>query len=65
MVKCKVKWKLKWTKYCVLYKAGNDKTNANPNNVIFTNKDTKLYVLVATISAKDNQKLSELFNKGF
>ena len=45
--------------------AGNDNTNANPNNIIFTIKDTKLYVLVVTLSAKDNQKLSKVLRKGF
>ena len=44
--------------------AGNDNTNANPN-VIFTIKDTKLYVPVVTVSAKDNQKLVKLLSKRF
>ena len=43
--------------------AGN--TDANLTNIIFTIKDTKLYVPVATLSAKRNQKLSKLFSKGF
>ena len=37
----------------------------NSNNIIFTNKDTKLYVPVVTLSAKDYQKLSKLLSKGF
>ena len=57
---CKVELKLKLTKYCVLSAAGADNTNANPNNIIFTIKDTKLYVAVVTLSTKDNQKLSKL-----
>ena len=28
-------------------------------------KDTKLYVLVVTLSARDNQKLSKLLSRGF
>ena len=44
---------------------GNGDTDANPNNIIFTIKDTKLYVPVATLSTKDNKKLSKLFSKGF
>ena len=52
-INCTVELKLKWTKYCVLPAAGNDNTNANPNN-IFTIKDTKLYVPVVTLSARDN-----------
>ena len=69
-INCKVDLKLKWTKYCVLSAAGNDNVNNddndnNSNNIIFTIKDTKLYVLVVTLSARDNQKLSKLLSKGF
>ena len=63
LIKCKVQLKLTWTKYCALYAAGADNDNANPNNIIFTIKDTKLYVRVVTLSAKDNQKLSKLLSK--
>ena len=42
---------------------GNDNDDANSNNIIFTRKDTTLYVLVVTLSAKDNQKLSKLLGK--
>ena len=35
----------------ILVKAGNDNTNGNPNNIIFTVKDTKLYVPVVTLSS--------------
>ena len=45
--------------------AGNDNTNGNPNNIIFTIKDTKLYVPVVTLSVKYNSKLSKLLSKGF
>ena len=44
---------------------GNDNTNANPNNIIFTIKDTKLYVPFVALSAKDNQKSSKLLSKRF
>ena len=63
LINCKVELKLKWTKYCVLSAAGADSDNANPNNIIFTIKDTKSYVPVVTLSAKDNQKLSKLLSK--
>ena len=56
--------KLKWTKYCVLSAAGADNANANSNNIIFTIKDVELYVVVVTLSAKDNQKLSQLLSEG-
>ena len=47
--------------------SANNNDNANDNdsvkNIIFTIKDTKLYVPVATLSAKDNQKLSNFLAK--
>ena len=33
----------------------NDNANADSNNVVFTLKDTKLYLSVATLSSKINQ----------
>ena len=41
----------------------NDINNAN--SIIFTIKDTKLYVTVVTLNVKDNQKLSKLLSKRF
>ena len=58
---CKVELKLKWTKYCALSVAGIDNNineEATDNNIIFTIKDTKLYVPVVTLSAKGNQRFS-------
>ena len=43
----------------------NDSVNADSNNILFTIKDTKLYVTVVTLTAKGNQKLSKLLSKGF
>ena len=60
LIKCKVKLKLKWTSHCVLFGKSNDNDDANSNNLIFTIKDTKLYVHVLTLSAKDNLKLLKL-----
>ena len=45
--------------------AGNDNENDRDDKIIFTIKDTKLYVSDVTLSAKDNQKLSKLLSKGF
>ena len=67
LLNCKVELNLKWTKYCVFSvfsAAGNDNTNANPNNIINTIKDNKLYVPVVTLSVKDNKNLSKLFSNG-
>ena len=43
----------------------NDNNNNNANNITFTIKDTKLYVLFVNLSARDNQKLSKHLSKGF
>ena len=44
--------------------AGADNSNANCN-IIFTIKDTKLYVPAVTLSIKDHQKLSKFLSKTF
>ena len=52
LINCKVELKLKWIKYCVLSLAGTENgvnDNNNTNNIIFTIKDTKLYVPVVTL----------------
>ena len=64
LINCKIESKLKWTKNCVLATGGNNNDNGN-SDIICTVKDTKFYVSVVTLSAKDNQKLSKLLSKGF
>ena len=41
----------------------NDNDN-DGNNIIFTLKDTKLYVPVVTLSSRENQNISKLLSKG-
>ena len=54
LIHCKAELKLKWTKYCVSFAPGADNVNGNDdNNIIFTIKDTKLYVTVVTLLARD------------
>ena len=65
LINCKVELRLRWTKYCVLSVVANDNDDTNPNDVIFTIKNTKLYVPVVTLSAKDIQKLSKLLSERF
>ena len=48
MINWKIELKLKRTKYCVL---------SDGNSIIFTIKDTKLYVPVVTLTARDNKKI--------
>ena len=50
LINCKVKLKLKWTKYCVFSPAGVN--NRASNNIIFTIKDTRLYIPVVTYQQK-------------
>ena len=66
LINCILELKRKWTKYCVLSVGNNENKineDADANNIIFTIKNTKLYVLVVTLSAKINQKLSNLLAK--
>ena len=56
---------LKWTKYCGLSPVCINNANANPNNIIFTIKDRRLYDSVITLLAKDNEILSKILSKGF
>ena len=65
LINCKLEWKLRWTKHCVLVSAGVTNDVDYSNNIIFTIKDKKLYVPVVALSGKDNQKLSKLLSKGF
>ena len=67
LINCKVELKLKWSKHCVLSVDGADNVNGNndDNNIIFSIKDTKLYVPMVPLSTRDNQKPSKLLSKGF
>ena len=65
LINCEVEFKLKWAKYCALPAACADNIDTNSNNIIFTIKDTKLYVSVITLPAKDNQRLSKTLSKCF
>ena len=65
LINCKIELKFKWTNYCVCSTAGTDNANPKSNNIIFTIKDTKLYVPVVTLSARNNKKLSKLLSKRF
>ena len=59
LINCKVKLSLKWIENYVLT------TAAIANEAIFEIADAKLYVLIITLSAEDNAKLSKLLGGGF
>ena len=63
LINCKVELKFKRRRYCIFNAAGNDKTNASPNNIIFTLIGTTLYVPAATLSAKAIKKVLKLNSK--
>ena len=70
LINCNVELKLKWTKYCILSAADNENhsdndNDDNANKIIFNIKDTKLFVPVKTLSARDNQTLSKFLSKRF
>ena len=65
LIKCRVELKPKLTNHCVLPAADVDNDNAYSIDDIFIINDTKLYVPVVTLSAKDNRKLSKFLSKGF
>ena len=50
LINSKVELKFKWKNQCVLCNAGND--NANSNNIVFTIKETKLYIPVPNLFSK-------------
>ena len=66
LINPKAESKLRWANQYVLSIAStanaNDKNN--DNGVIFAIKDTKLYISLVTLSARDNQKLSKRLSKG-
>ena len=65
LIDCKVELKLRWRNHFVLSATDNDNTDADPNNTIFTTKDTKLYFPNSISSGKYNPKLLKPLSKGF
>ena len=65
LTNCKMELTVKQTTQCVLSAAGNDNAHKNDhaNNIIFTTKDTQLYVPVVTLQQKTIKKLSKLLKK--
>ena len=57
LTNCKIKLNLTWEKKCVL--------SADVGGAVFSINDTKMYVLVVTLSKEDNKDFIEQQNKGF
>ena len=55
LIHCKVELKITWTDHRVLSANGNDNDDANSNSFTSAVKDTKFYVPIVSLSAKDNQ----------
>ena len=65
MINCKINLNLRLKKQCVFALTVNNNTNGNADKIIFTMKDTKLYVTGVTLSRKDNRKLIKRLKKVF
>ena len=63
MINCKVELNFRWTKQFALSVDGTDNANDNDYYFFFTIKDTKLYVPVVALSARDDKKLSKFLSK--
>ena len=67
LINCKGELLLEWIENCVLTTPAID-ANAEAtgaDSATFKITDAKLYVLIVTLSAKDNAKLSKLLGEGF
>ena len=67
LINCKVELSLRWIENCVRTTADiNADANATgAGSATFEIADAKLYVLIVTLSAEDNVKLSKLLREGF
>ena len=67
LINCKIHLELSWNNNCVMYGvdtyAGGD--NVNNRETTFKITSTKLYVLVVTLSTKNNTNLTKQLNEGF
>ena len=57
LINCKIKLSLTWKKECVL--------STDAGNAVFIVNDTKMFVLVVTLSKEDNKDFIEQQNRGF
>ena len=60
LINCEISLQFKWSKDCIL--VDGTAANQNPEFIV---TDTKLYVLVVTLSTQDNVKLLKQLESGF
>ena len=60
LINCEVNLILTWSSTCVLIS-----TNIQNQSATFAITDTKLYILVATLSTQENNKLLQQLKSGF
>ena len=67
LINCKIELSLKWIENCLLTSAaiGADANATGADSATFKITDAKRYVLIVTLSAEDNAKLSKLLREGF
>ena len=56
LINCKIHFELNWSKDCVV---------STITDTTFETTNTKLYILIVTLSSKDNVKLVKLLEEGF
>ena len=70
LINCEVSLNLTWSERCVITslerrKITNTRKDSSPTNATFKITDTKLYVPVVTLSAKDDNNFLERLKSGF
>ena len=67
LINCKVELSLKWIENCVVTSAeiGDNADATGADSATFKITDAKLYVLIVTLSAENNEKLSKLLGEWF
>ena len=64
LINCKIHLELNWNNNCVMY-GDNNNAGDDDRETTFQITSTKLYVLIATLSTKDNVNLTKQLNEGF
>ena len=67
LINCKIHLELNWNNNCVMYGADTYASgdNANDREAMFKITNTQLYVLIVTLSTRDNVNLKKQHDQGF